>query len=57
MVLAGRATSVPFIAVLNGPQRTRTDNQQAARRAPFTILAGDNSARTGFGSGGRASTR
>jgi hypothetical protein len=30
VVLAGRATSVPFTAVLNSPQRTTTDNATAA---------------------------
>jgi hypothetical protein len=30
VVLDGRATSVPFTAVLNGPERTTTDNHQAA---------------------------
>ena len=30
VILAGRATSVPFTAVLNGPQRTTTDNATAA---------------------------
>ena len=29
IVLNGRATSVPFIEVLNGPQRTTTDNAAA----------------------------
>jgi hypothetical protein len=30
VILAGRATSVPFTAVLNGPERTTTDNHEAA---------------------------
>ena len=30
VVLTGRVTSVPFIAVLNGPDRTSTDNHEAA---------------------------
>ncbi len=30
VVLAGRATTVPFTAALNGPQRTTTDNHEAA---------------------------
>ena len=30
VILAGRATSVPFTAVLNGPERTATDNHEAA---------------------------
>jgi hypothetical protein len=30
VILAGRATSVPFTAVLAGPQRTTTDNHEAA---------------------------
>jgi hypothetical protein len=44
VVLAGRATSVPFTAVTAGPQRTTTDNTTAAttlRRSPppqVTIL-------------------
>jgi hypothetical protein len=44
VILAGRATSVPFTAVLNGPERTTTDNHEAAstlRRSPpsqVTIL-------------------
>jgi hypothetical protein len=29
VILAGRATSVPFTAVLDGPQRTTTDNHEA----------------------------
>jgi hypothetical protein len=30
VILTGRATSVPFTAVLNGPERTTTDNHEAA---------------------------
>jgi hypothetical protein len=30
VVLTGRATSVPFTAVLTGPERTTTDNTKAA---------------------------
>jgi hypothetical protein len=30
VILAGRATSVPFTAVLNGPERTTTDNHEGA---------------------------
>jgi hypothetical protein len=30
VILDGRATSVPFTAVLNGPERTTTDNAEAA---------------------------
>ena len=30
VLLAGRATSVPFTAVLTGPKRTTTDNTTAA---------------------------
>jgi hypothetical protein len=30
VVLAGRATSVPFTRVLSGPERTTTDNANAA---------------------------
>ena len=30
VILAGRATSVPFTAVLNGPERITTDNHEAA---------------------------
>lgn len=30
VVLISRATAVPFTPVLNGPQRTTTDNHQAA---------------------------
>jgi hypothetical protein len=30
VILAGRATSVPFTAVLNSPERTTTDNHEAA---------------------------
>jgi hypothetical protein len=30
VILAGRATSVPSTAVLNGPERTTTDNHEAA---------------------------
>jgi hypothetical protein len=30
LVIAGRATSVPFTAVLNGPERTTRDNASAA---------------------------
>jgi hypothetical protein len=30
VILDGRATSVPFTAVLTGPQRTITDNAEAA---------------------------
>jgi hypothetical protein len=30
IILDGRATSVPFTAVLNGPERTTTDNTNAA---------------------------
>jgi hypothetical protein len=36
VVLHGRATSVPFTAVLNGPQRTTTDNTTTA---PASIVA------------------
>jgi hypothetical protein len=32
---AGRATSVPFTAVMTGPQRTPTDNTSAASPEPF----------------------
>ena len=32
---AGRATSVPFTAVMTGPQRTPTDNTSAASPGPF----------------------
>jgi hypothetical protein len=28
VILAGRATSVPFTAVLNGPEQTTTDNAE-----------------------------
>ena len=31
VILAGRATSVPFTAVTSGPQRTLTDNTTAGR--------------------------
>jgi hypothetical protein len=37
LVLADRATCVPFTGVFNGPQRTATDNHEAARPAPFLI--------------------
>jgi hypothetical protein len=30
VILADRATSVPFTAVLNGPERTTTDNDEPA---------------------------
>ena len=30
VILTDRATSVPFTAVLNGPERTTTDNHEAA---------------------------
>jgi hypothetical protein len=50
LIFGGRATGVPFTAVLTGPGRTTMDNTKQPRRAPFAILAGDNSARTGFGS-------
>jgi hypothetical protein len=30
VILDGRATSVPFTTVLNGPKRTTTDNHEAA---------------------------
>jgi hypothetical protein len=30
VILTDRATSVPFIAVLNGPERTTTDNAKTA---------------------------
>jgi hypothetical protein len=30
VILTDRATSVPFTAVLNGPERTTTDNAEAA---------------------------
>jgi len=30
VVLAGRATSVPFTAVITGPERTATDNHEVA---------------------------
>jgi hypothetical protein len=30
VIQGGRATSVPFTAVLTGPQRTTTDNAEAA---------------------------
>jgi hypothetical protein len=30
VILGGRATSVPFTAVMTGPQRTTTDNAEAA---------------------------
>ena len=51
-LVGGRATSVPFTAVLTGPQRTTTDNSERPRPAPFAILAGDSSTRSGFGSKG-----
>jgi hypothetical protein len=35
VVLAGRATSVPFTAVLTGPERTITGNATRTRPAPF----------------------
>jgi hypothetical protein len=40
VVLGGRATSVPFTAVLNGPERTTTDNHEAASTCAVPILAG-----------------
>jgi hypothetical protein len=40
VILAGRATSVPSTAVLNGPERTTTDNHEAASTCAVPILAG-----------------
>jgi hypothetical protein len=40
-VLAGRATSVPFTAVLTGPEQTATDNTTSGinlRRSPMAQL-------------------
>jgi hypothetical protein len=51
-ILHGRATSVPSTTVLNGPERTTTDNTKAARPAPLPVFAGSNPARSGFGSKG-----
>jgi hypothetical protein len=48
--LNSRATSVPVTAVLNGPQRTATDNSTAASTWAVPAFAGDDPARTGFGS-------
>jgi hypothetical protein len=50
VVLAGRATSVPFAAVTTGPERTTTDNATSAPPAPFLANAGDDPARSGFAS-------
>jgi hypothetical protein len=52
VILGGRATSVPFTAVLTGPERTTTDNHEASSTCAIPILAGDNSGRTGFASRG-----
>jgi hypothetical protein len=38
VILDGRATSVPFTAVPNGPQRTTTDNSGAAATSAFRCL-------------------
>ena len=35
VVLAGRATSVPFTAVMTGPERTTTDNKKRLRPTVF----------------------
>jgi hypothetical protein len=51
-VLGGCATTVPFTAVLTGPQRTTADNARASRPAPFSVLAGQHHPRSGFGSRG-----
>jgi hypothetical protein len=52
LILGGRATSVPFTAVLTGPERTATDNHEASSTCAISHLAGDNSARFGFESRG-----
>jgi hypothetical protein len=52
VILGGHATTVPFASVLTGPQRTTTDNHEAASTCAAPILAGDSSARSGFGSRG-----
>jgi hypothetical protein len=51
-ILADRATTVPFTAVPYGPERTTTDNHEAASTCTVRRLAGHSSARTGFGSRG-----
>jgi hypothetical protein len=52
VVLAGRATTVPFTAVLPGPQWTVTDSATEARPAKFDDFAGNGPVRTGFASRG-----
>ena len=48
--LTGRATSVPFTAVVTGPERTPTDNDTVAVTSLLTICAGCDRPRTGFAS-------
>ena len=50
--LTSRGTSVPFTAVPTGPQRTTTDSTLAPTTCAVPIPAGDDSARSGFGSKG-----
>jgi hypothetical protein len=38
VILGGRATSVPFTAVPTGPQRTTTDNAEAASTCTAPLL-------------------
>jgi hypothetical protein len=51
-ILAGRATSVPFTAVLTGPERTTTDNATVASTCAVPFFAAGDPARSGFGSRG-----
>lgn len=52
-ILAGRATSVPFTAVLHGCERTTTDNPRLPRPAPLPDFTGDDPPGSGFASRGR----
>jgi hypothetical protein len=51
-VLPTRATIVPFTAVKSGPERTPTDNAEAASTCAVPAVAGDDPDRSGFGSRG-----